>query len=35
MDLPIFVVAEWATLQVDIRCAEVVLNFAFLSILQD
>ena len=26
MDLPIFVIAEWATLLVDIRCHEVVLN---------
>ena len=35
MDLSIFVIAEWATLLVDIRCPEVVLNLAFLSIFQD
>ena len=35
MDLPIFVIAEWATLLVDIHCPEVVLNLAFLSIFQD
>ena len=32
MDLPIFVIAEWAILLVDIRVPEVVLNLAFLSI---
>ena len=32
MDLPIFVIAEWATLLVDIRCPRGVLNLAFLSI---
>ena len=32
MDLPIFAIAEWATLLVDIRCLEVGLNLAFLSI---
>ena len=32
MDLPIFVIAEWAALLVDIRCTEVILNLAFLSI---
>ena len=31
MDLPIFVIAEWATLLVDIVVPEVVLNSAFLS----
>ena len=35
MDLPIFVIAEWAALLVDIRCPEVVLNSAYLSIFQD
>ena len=35
MDLPIFVIAEWATLLVDIRCPRGVLNLAFLSIFQD
>ena len=34
MDLPIFVIAEWATLLVDIRCPEVVLNLASLSIFK-
>ena len=32
MDLPIFVIAECATLLVDIHCPEVALNLAFLSI---
>ena len=35
MDLPIFVIAEWETLLVDIHCPEMVLNLAFLSIFQD
>ena len=35
MDLPIFVIAEWATLSVDLRPPDVVLNLAFLSISQD
>ena len=28
MDLPIFLIADWATLLVDIHCPEVVLNLA-------
>ena len=35
MDLPIFVIAECATLLVDIRCSLGSLNLAFLSISQD
>ena len=35
MDLPIFVIAEWATLLWIFVVPEVVLNLAFLSIFQD
>ena len=35
MDLPIFVIAEWATLLVDIHCPQGGPNLAFLSISQD
>ena len=29
MDLPIFVIAEWTALLVDIRCPQGALNLAF------
>ena len=35
MDVPIFVIGEWATLLLDIHCPEVVLNLAYLSIFHD
>ena len=35
MDLPIFLIAEWGTLLVDIRCTEVVFYLAFPSIFED
>ena len=35
MDLPIFVIAEWTTLLVDIPCPRGGSNLAFLSIFPD